>query len=431
MISVLYECALWAFALFALPQMLLQMMVKGKYKSSFLRKLGFNFPVIEKNGKKLVWIHAVSVGETMAVAALAKKIKNSSEQPIVLVSSGTESGYAIAKKTLSFADHHVYLPFDFSWIIRPLIRKVRPDLIVLCETDWWYNFLRYAKGCGAKVVVANAKISEKSAALYQKFPLFTARLFELIDFFCVQSSHYLKRFEKLGIGEKKLMVTGNIKFDDGHHPCASSALDELRASLAIKKNDLVVVLASTHDQEEEGLLRSVQPLFNRFPSLKVVVVPRHPERFDEVAALIRKMGLSLHRYSSGVASDTGFQVALVDAMGVLRRCYQLASIAIVAGSFTAKVGGHNILEPLYYDVPVLFGPYMFSQPELLELVKSYRAGIQVDSMEKVGGVVAELLDDSSVKSPLIDAGAKLISENRGATDHAYGVIIDFLSEKRN
>src|SRR5690606_32010924 len=137
MISVLYECALWAFALFALPQMLLQMMVKGKYKSSFLRKLGFHFPAIEKNGKELVWIHAVSVGEAMAVAALAKKIKNSPEQPIVLVSSGTESGYAVAKKALAFADYHVYLPFDFSWIIRPLVRKAKPDLIVLCETDWW------------------------------------------------------------------------------------------------------------------------------------------------------------------------------------------------------------------------------------------------------------------------------------------------------
>lgn len=429
MISLLYECALWLFAMFVFPKMLFDMWSKGKYKKSFWQKLGFKFPVIDKRGRSLIWVHVVSVGETKAVSALVKKIKNGQAKPLILVTSSTETGHAEAKKSMAFADHHAFLPFDFSWIIKPIIRRIKPNLIILCETDWWYNFLHCAKENGACVVVVNGKISERSTSRFNKIPFFTKKLFDLIDLLCVQSSHYLHRFEKLGIDKKRLVVTGNIKFDDDHHKSPADVLQGLRARLALNEDDEVVVIGSTHNTEEVELLNALHPLWEKHPCLKVLVVPRHPERFDEVASIIHKMGLKLHRYTSPGGPKKNAQVVLVDAMGVLRLCYQLATVAVVAGSFTGKVGGHNILEPLYYDVPVVFGPYMFGQPELLDLVLEHEAGLQAKDSASVGEAVALLLENRSLRCALIEKGRALVKECRGATEHTHKEIERFFADK--
>lgn len=430
MISLLYECALWIFALATFPSVFFQMLTKGKYRASFSQKLGLSFPSIHKKNRPLIWIHAVSVGETNAVAALAKKLKNSPQNPLVLVSSGTETGHAEAKKSLAFADFHVFLPFDFSWIIKPIIRRVQPTQVILCETDWWYNFLQGCKGCGAQVIVVNGKISERSTRRFLKFSYFSRRLFDSIDLFCVQSRHYLQRFEKLGIDKKKLVITGNIKFDNDHQICSEDFLKDLRTRLSLIASDKVVVIGSTHDPEEKLLLSALKNAWKEIPDLKVIIVPRHPERFDKVAFEILEMGFSLHRYSSQASPQNSPQVILVDTMGLLRKCYQLATIAIVAGSFTPKVGGHNILEPLYYGVPTLFGPHMHSQPEMLELILDYQAGLQVEN-DAIGPIILNLMADQEQRSSLTNAGMQLIAENRGATNRTHNAIEALLEKKIN
>ena len=415
----MYDVLLFLISLFALPKLLYQMAFHKKYRNSMKQRLGIGFPEIKKGDKKLIWVHAVSMGETKAIATLAKELKKQSDNIILLFSTVTETGMAEGRKSIPEADHHVFLPFDFNWIINPIIKRVRPDKLILCETDFWFNFLRSSKNSGAHVSVVNGKISESSMLRFLRFPVFSKRLFPLVDCFCVQSKHYRDRFQKLGIPKEKITVTGNIKFDSDFPKLSDKELDTWKSKLGIRPGDHVLVAGSTHDPEEKMILDSCTEVWKTDPRLKVLIVPRHPERFDEVAQLLKKRGIEYSRYS--LESNHETPVVLVDAMGVLRQCYQLSTLAIVAGSFTPKVGGHNILEPCWYGVPVLFGPHLHSQPELLDLVNEYGAGIQVEP-NKLSEAIKELLLDPDKRKALGASGARLVNDLKGATQKTLNVL---------
>jgi 3-deoxy-D-manno-octulosonic-acid transferase len=422
--NIVYEMALAAYACFALPKMVYQKIFQGKYKDSFWKKWGKDFPVIKKNGKKLVWIHAVSVGESKAMAPFVKLLRQSEPSSIILISSTTETGHAEVKKSIPEADYYVYLPVDLEFIIKPIVKRISPDVVILCETDWWYNFLAAAKEVGASIVVINGKISERSQSRFGLFSAFTHQLFSLIDCFCVQSSLYSERFKSLGVSSEKLKVTGNLKFDA---PLVDTPPEELAAwkkQFQLSPEDPVIVIGSSHDSEESQLLEALEVCWKMHPTLKVLIVPRHPERFDAVAELIESKGICFSRLSKG---GGGGEVVLIDAMGVLRKCYEIATVAIVAGSYTDKVGGHNILEPLYYSVPVIFGPYMHSQPELVEMVLGGDAGIQ-SSISQVGANVNGLLRDFERCHELGRNGLRVIEENLGASKNTLEVVLSFISK---
>lgn len=410
----MYDILLCLVSLIALPKLLYQMAFHKKYRNSLKQRLGIGFPEIEKGNKKLIWVHAVSMGEAKAVAALARELKKRSDNDaILLFSTVTETGLAEGEKELPEADYHVFLPLDFSWIIRPIIRRVRPDQVIVCETDYWYNFLSSSQNAGARLSVVNGKISERSMHRLLKFPKFTKRLFCLIDKFCVQSHHYRERFLKLGIPEEKIAITGNIKFDNSFPKLTEEELVEWKSKFGIRPEDHVLVAGSTHDPEERIILDACFEVWKDDPHLKILIVPRHPERFNEVAQLLKKRGVKFSRYSEGVSHEA--PVILVDAMGVLLQCYQAATLAIVAGSFTPKVGGHNIVEPCWYGVPVLFGPYLYSQPELLELVQEYGAGVQVEP-EHLSDEIKGLLSEPKRRKALGAAGIHLADSLQGATE---------------
>lgn len=408
----MYDLFLFLIALVALPKLLFQMAFHKKYRNSLMQRFGIGFPKIEKGNRKLIWVHAVSMGETKAIASLAKQLKKESGDAVLIFSTVTETGLAEGKKSLPEADYHVFLPFDFAWIINPIVKQVKPDQVILCETDFWYNFLRTSKKVGAHIAVVNGKISERSMNRFMKFRSFTDKVFAQIDRFCVQSSHYRDRFLKLGVPEEKIVVTGNIKFDSHFPKLSSEELLEWKGKLGIKPDDHVLVAGSTHDPEEKIILDACKEVWKADPHLKVLIVPRHPERFDEVAQLLKRRGVEFSRYSEDCSHET--PVVLVDAMGVLRQCYQLATLAIVAGSYTPKVGGHNIVEPCWYGVPVLFGPHLHSQPELLEIVKEYHAGWQVEK-EQLAESIKTLLLDPKQREELGGSGTRLVTDLKGAT----------------
>lgn len=416
----MYDLFLFLIFLAALPKLLFQMVFHKKYRNSLKQRFGVGFPQIEKGDRKLIWVHAVSMGETKAIATLAKQLKKELEDPLLIFSTITETGFAEGKKSLPEADYHLFLPFDLSWIIKPIIKQVKPDQVILCETDFWYNFLRISKKMGARISVVNGKISERSMNRLLKFRIFANKVFTQIDRFCVQSSHYRNRFLKLGIPSEKIVVTGNLKFDSHFPKLTQEELLNWKEELGIKPDNHVLVVGSTHDPEEKIILEACLDVWKVAPHLKVLIVPRHPERFEEVAQLLKKRGLNFSRYSERVRHET--PVVLVDAMGVLRQCYQLATVAIVAGSYTPKVGGHNIVEPCWYGVPVLFGPYLHSQPELLEIVKEYHAGWQVEK-ELLTQSIKKLLLDPKQREELGSGGTRLVSMLKGATQKTLNNII--------
>lgn len=386
------------------------MIVHDRYKDSWQQKLGFNLPQIEKGDRPLVWIHSISVGETRAVRALAQKIKRRKDNPILLVTTVTETGQAEAKRAIPEADAHAYLPLDFA--VKKLVRQIKPDLLIMVESDFWYNFLKTAKECGAQTALVNGKISEASKVRFARLPRFSKRLFNLVDTYLVQAPVYQKRFEELGVSSEKIFVTGNMKFDD--EPAPHGDLSAFRQSFGLTPTDEVLVLGSTHAPEEEQLLKALDPLFDRYPKLKVLLVPRHPQRFDDVEKLIER---PYWRYSSG-KPDPDARIVLVDAMGVLRGCYQLAMLAIVAGSYTEAVGGHNVIEPSWFGVPVIFGPHMHGQPELKELVLESRAGVQAD-IKDIAQVVERYLNSPADRQILGENGLRMVGELRGATEKTY------------
>ncbi len=412
--SILYEICLLLLGIAYLPIFLYQYIFKKKYRNSILKRFGWGFPVINKGDRPLIWIHAVSLGETKAVAALVKSIKTEFKNPLLVFSTTTETGYVEACRSIS-ADYHVYLPFDFGWVVKSIMKRTAPDLVVLCESDFWYNFLSSAKEAGAVVTVVNGKLSTRSQTRFLKVPFFAHKLFACIDLFCLQSNLYRKRFASLGIPQEKLVVTGNMKFDGDYAKLPANQIEAWRMELGIQPTDPVLVVGSSHSPEEVQLLKLLPQVWNQFPKLKVMLVPRHPERFNEVAGILQKSNVSFRRLSQKTGENQQASVILIDAMGLLRKCYQLADIAIVAGSYTSKVGGHNILEPSWYGVPVLFGPHMYSQPDLVDLVREYEAGLQV-SLEELPDVLLDLLQNKERSKSLGDAGLRLAGDVHGATN---------------
>ncbi|WP_237753927.1 3-deoxy-D-manno-octulosonic acid transferase [Parachlamydia acanthamoebae] len=386
-----------------------------KYRKSFWKRLGWGFPAIQKEQRTVIWMHAVSVGETKAIIGLARLFKERFSNSLLIISSITETGHEEAQRSLPFADHHVYLPFDFGWMIKPIIKRISPDIVILSETDFWFNFLHQAKQSGAFLSVVNGKLSERSLKRYQMLGSFS--LFSLFDLFCLQNTQYQNRFSSLNIPLTKLSVTGNLKCGTMLPRLSEQEIVDWREKLGFSTQDLVLTIGSTHDPEERELLEQLQPLLQKFPQLKILLVPRHPERCEQVAQLLHQSDIPYERYSANASKEQA-RVLLVDAMGVLLKCYQLSDVAIVAGSFIEKVGGHHILEPSYYEVPVLFGPHMHSQREFEALCLEHGAGLQVN-YEDIAHSVEMLLNDEALRKSIGKKGFQLMLELQGAHEVTF------------
>ena len=303
-----------------------------------------------------------------------KKIKEEYPNSTLIVSSITETGHAEAKKSTPFVDHHIILPIDFKGVMSSLLKGLSLDLLLLVETDIWPNFLRACKKRGAKIGLINGKISQRSYQRLKKIRPFANWYFSPLDFLLVQDEVYKKRFVDLGFNLNSIKVTSNLKLDDSYPMLSDLELNTLKKKLGL--GDLCITIGSTHEGEEKALVDQIKPLLIRYPKLKILLVPRHPERNKAVESFLAQTNLTFGRYSQ---KDTlhDKQILLIDTMGFLRTCYQLAQIAIVAGSYNPKIGGHNILEPLWYSTPCLFGPYMQTQKQFVHLVNQAEAGLQI------------------------------------------------------
>lgn len=413
-----YDIALHLYTLGILPKTVYRW---HKYKNNIWKRFGKDFPHPEKEGRKLIWIHAVSLGETKAIAPLVKRFKSLNPAPLVLLSTTTETGHAEGLKSAPEADFHLFLPLDFSYIIRPLVKRVSPDLVILTETDFWYHFQEAAKQAGAQFVVVNGKISERSFHRLSKLPFLARRLLGSIDHFYLQGDLYKKRFTELAIPPSKLTVTGNIKLDAEVEKIDVTAF---KKQLGVT-NETILTLGSTHDPEERIWIEALKQLWLHFPHLKVLLVPRHPERFNTVAQLLKSASVPFSRWSEG-GTLQDHPLILMDAMGILKKCYQISDLAFVGGSFTSKVGGHNILEPALYGKPVLFGPHMHSQPDLLDLVNAYQAGLQI-TPDTLVPTLQKLLSNPTLLLQMGSQGLALTTASRGSLDYTFSLLQKHLS----
>ncbi|CAM0117542.1 3-deoxy-D-manno-octulosonic acid transferase [Rhabdochlamydiaceae symbiont of Dictyostelium giganteum] len=421
MFNLLYNTLLLVMLCLFLPKWLFDMLQSRKHHRSFLEKLGVKItPFRPSSEGPRVWIHSISVGETRSVAPLAHKIQKEIPSASLMVSTVTETGQAEAKRSIPHAQHYFYLPFDFSWNIKRVLKHLKPDILILVESDFWLNLIRLSP----KVVLVNGDISEKSFSRFKKVPFFTKRLFRNIDLLCVQSAQFAHRFEELGIDPHRIAVTGNLKFD---HEIPLIDLMDWRLKLGIHEEDTIITLGSTHEGEEESLLHALMPLLEKYPCLKILLAPRHPERFKKVAELMSKKKIPFTLFSQRDKEKESSRIVLIDAMGILPACYKVSHLAIVGGSFIPHVGGHNIFEPAMMGTPVLFGPYMHGQQDLVDLVLGQEgrapAGAQV-MLDDVSSTVEEMLLNPPIS--MRESGLLLGEEARGATERTWRLIKRFL-----
>lgn len=424
MFRLAYDSLLHIYALIQLPRALLDRRKSDPARVRFKQRLGCGLPKLEGRGG--IWLHAVSMGEVRAAAPVIKRLLQKRPERLI-VSTVTETGYAEARRILPEADAHIYLPVDFSYLIRPIVRRYAPALVVVTETDYWFNFLDEARKIGAKSVVINGKISERSARNHHRFSYLSQRLLGGIDLFCLQDEIYRDRFERIGVRADRLYVAGNVKLDQKIQPMSDHELEEFKGRLKVPVGPPILVAGSSHDPEEELLLDAMTAVWRSIPEARLLLVPRHPERFDEVVALVKRRHLRVGRYSKAELLQGDERVIVIDAMGVLLSCYQLADLALVCGSWTERVGGHNILEPLHVGTPVLFGPYMHSQPTLQRLVTEFGAGVQVTA----GGLadaILTLLHRPESRARLSEGGRALLERVGGSVERTVEAICEKITE---
>jgi len=417
MIKFIYNFFLLLGGLLMLPKVLWDLVIHGKYRRSFAEKLGWKTPSFSIPERSLsIWIHAVSMGETKAVISLVRTIQQQLPQAAIVFSSTTETGHEEAQRSMPGLAGYFFLPLDFSWVIKKLTRKLNPDILILVESEFWYNLVHSVK----TVALVNGKISERSYNRFKKVPFFARRLFSHFSLVCLQAERYASLFVSLGVDPAKIVVTGNLKFDQ---PLPSLDPEKWKKELGITERDRVITIGSTHAPEEEMLLSAIEPLVHTFPTLKILLVPRHPERFNAVADLLAKRGISFARFSDHKPKTGNERIVLIDAMGILNPCYRLSELAIVGGSFVDHIGGHNIFEPAALGVPVLFGPYMYSQTDLVEIVVSACAGQQV-TIEDLPKILPQYLENPPTF--MREAGLRLAKEVHGSTARTWAALSHLL-----
>lgn len=388
-------------------------------KPAFAERFG-RIPATELvriNHRPVIWLHAVSVGETIAARPLLKALRSRYPGHAILISSTTETGRGVAagypEKDLS-----IYFPFDFLPAVRRALDSVQPRLIVIMETEIWPNFSREAERRGIPLVLANGRISDRSFKGYQRFAWFFRDALHMFSAICMQSAADSDRIKAIGAPAERVIVAGNLKYDIPFRQVGPEERRELRQRYAIGQELLVWTAGSTHAGEEEQVLEAYRELAAGATELFLVLVPRHPERANDVAQLLERSGISYRRRTALAAGEAVFsagEVLLVDTIGEMMDLYALSDLAYVGGSLV-PTGGHNLLEPAALGVPCVFGPHMNNFREITGLVLEYGAGIQVESAGQLTAAVRSLLESGTLRQVLGQNGLKMMRDNGGATD---------------
>ncbi|GAA6130911.1 lipid IV(A) 3-deoxy-D-manno-octulosonic acid transferase [Halopseudomonas sabulinigri] len=395
-----------------MPLILVRLLYRAWRAPAYAKRWSERFALGGDIRSEGIWVHAVSVGESIAAAPMVRELLRRYPQLPITITCMTPTGSAQIRKLFGGQVGHVYLPYDLPWLQRRLLRRLQPRVGIIMETELWPNLVAECERAGVPVVLANARLSERSANGYQRVSWLVRPMFAALDWVAVQSQAEALRFAALGVDKSAMTVTGSIKFDFRPPSELLAQAANLRAGWGSRP---VWIAASTHAGEDEQILRAHQNLLRQLPDALLILVPRHPERFDSVARLVSDAGLGQVRRSQGGTPAATDAVLLGDTMGELVMLYACADVAFVGGSLVPN-GGHNYLEPTALGLPVLSGPHRFNFVEISDLLQGAGALQVVADGRALEQAVLQLLNDARLREQAGNAGKAVVEANQGALE---------------
>ncbi len=370
-----------------------------------------------------LWIHAASMGESLLAINLVKALQQQSATPLrIIITTTTSTGREQIDKHLADSVVHFYAPYDASFAVKQFIRQVRPDYCFLIETELWPNTLALCHEHKIPVVLINGRLSQKSMLAYQRFALLTKPMLKNLHSLLIQNAADAERFQQLGVDSHKLHVTGSIKFD-----LQLDASVRERAMLFRQRwhseFDGVWLVASTHEGEEAQIIDVWKTLQPQYKNWLLVMVPRHPQRFDQVAALLDANGLSYQRQSTHPEKLLPANILLGDVMGELLACYGASDITTVGGSLV-DIGGHNLIEPAAWQLPITTGPYLRNFRDIADQLLVVDGLQMAESSEQLGELMAALMESSALRQRMGEAAGSVAQDNRGALQRTVSYLVD-------
>ncbi len=416
----LYSAVLYVLIPFFLLRMLLRSRKAPAYRRRLAERFGMFCVAGGPLGGRVIWVHAVSVGETIAAAPLVEDLLKRYPEHTVVLTTTTPTGSERVRALFGDRVVRVYAPWDLPGAVKRFLKKVQPQLLVIMETELWPNMLHYSAAGGTKIVLANARMSERSASGYKRFSALSQSMLTNLNKVACQSSDDGDRMIAMGLKPEQLEVTGSIKFD------LELNADIREQSLGIKKewgleNRPVLVAASTHPGEDEIILAAFAELRTSVDNCLLLLVPRHPERFEDVFELARTQGWQVRRRSEAIAPVASDDVVVGDTMGELLLLLSLGTVAIIGGSLVEH-GGHNALEASAWGVPVVTGPSMFNFTEISELLCDAGAMIMLSRADSLGSTLQELFANQQRLQEIGASGLQVVADNRGAKKRLLALI---------
>lgn len=426
--SYLLNLVYLAVLVVASPYLLVQAIRKGKYREGFAAKFLGLVPR-RTSGRKCVWLHAVSVGEVNLLAPLIQRIAREKPDWECVLSTTTMTGMALARKKYAGLTSF-YCPLDFSWAVRTAMRRVRPDLMVLAELELWPNLIRAAEEVGAKVAIINGRLSEHSYRGYLWIRPFVSRVLNSVGLVAVQDETYAGRFRTLGARAAAVQVTGSMKYDGAQTDRQNAATLRLRQLAGLSAEDVVFLAGSTQEPEEAMALNVFRELTRGWPHLRLVLVPRHPDRFEAVARLLEQSGMAWQRRTQ-LGERGGHrrsQILLVDVVGELGAWWGTAQIAFVGGSMGNR-GGQNMIEPAAYGAAVSFGPNTWNFRDVVATMLERQAAVVVQNEQELLAFVRRMLEEPDCAAELGRRAQALVAEQLGATERTLGLLVGILNQR--
>ena len=411
-----------------IPHFIFQALAHGKYIAGLKQRLGA-VPSI-KDGP-VIWLHCVSVGETQAARPLAKQLKQQFPHHALVISTITLTGQTLARDVFRDEAASVfYFPFDWRWTVRRALKAINPSAVLIMETELWPNFLRECKARQIPVALVNGRISRQSFRRYRLITLFLKRILSSLSMAIMQSQADAERLKYLGMPEERLFTTGNLKFDAEVSNGLSEKTAEISERFGLESDVPLVLAASTHAPEEEIVLASIKQLKQ---PVRLMLAPRRPERFNEVASLIENSGLSwARRTNARDPLDADATVILLDTIGELPATYSLASVVFVGGSIVDR-GGHNVLEPAAAATAVVTGAHTHNFHAIVDLMDEAHALIQLppvngdDAVRELTQVLTKLLSDRELRADLGRRAKEMVTNNQGAAERTIKLIAPLLA----